>query len=255
VSELYPTGSPDSDPRRRLAAALRPLITMAVSAELSDEAVLEATREVEATTERLAAVAGPRRPRRHPDLEGAVQEFFPTSPIIGMASPLAPPVRVEIVDGAEGGPRELRAEAWFDDQYEGPPTCVHGGVIAETFDELLGAANIVAGRPAMTGTLTVRYRKPTPLHTTIRIEARTVGREGRKVTAWGGMYHGDVLTAEAEGIFIELPPERFIAVAMGNVDDSDPALREFVRSEAARRDAASDVHLIGPLASDRSEDR
>ena len=59
------------------------------------------------------------------------------------------------------------------------------------------------------------------------------------------MYHGDVLTAEAEGIFIELAPERFIAVAMGNVDDSDPALREFVRTEAARRDAASDVHLTG----------
>ncbi len=89
-----------------------------------------------------------------------------------MANPLAPPVRVEIVDGPEGGPRELRAEAWFDDPYEGPPTCVHGGVIAETFDELLGAANIVAGSPAMTGTLTIRYRKPTPLHATIRIEAR-----------------------------------------------------------------------------------
>ena len=41
--------------------------------------------------------------------------------------------------------------------------CVHGGVIAELFDEVLGAANIVADHGAMTGTLTVRYRKPTPL--------------------------------------------------------------------------------------------
>ncbi len=60
------------------------------------------------------------------------------------------------------------------------------------------------------------------------------------------MYHDDVLTAEAEGIFIELPPARFIAVAMGNVDDSDPAVREFVRTEAGRRDAASDVHMAVP---------
>jgi len=246
VSELGLSGTPQSDPRRRLAAALRPLITMAVSAELDDAAVLEAAASVEEIAERLAAVAGPRRPRPHPDLGGAAQEFFPTSPIIGMASPLAPPVRVEIVDGADGGPRELRAEAWFDDQYEGPPTCVHGGVIAETFDELLGAANIVAGYPAMTGTLTVRYLKPTPLRTKLRIEARTVGRDGRKIRAWGGMYDGDVRTAEAEGIFVELPPERFLSIAEGNVDPGDPAALEFVRAEAARRDAASDVHLASP---------
>ena len=66
---------------------------------------------------------------------------------------------------ATDGYREIRAEAWFDFAYEGPPTCVHGGVIAETFDEVLGAANMVAGNPGMTGTLTVRYRKPTPLRT------------------------------------------------------------------------------------------
>ncbi len=47
--------------------------------------------------------------------------------------------------------------------YEGPPTCVHGGVIAELFDELLGISNILAGPGAMTGTLTIRYRRPTPL--------------------------------------------------------------------------------------------
>ncbi len=246
MTELYPAGSPGSDPRRRLAAALRPLITLSVGAELDDDDVLEAARAVEAATSRLAAKAGPRRPRQHPELEGAVQEFFPTSPIMGMANPLSPPVRVEVVAGRDGGPAELRAEASFDDQYEGPPTCVHGGIIAEVFDEMLGAANIVAGYPAMTGTLTIRYRTPTPLRTPIRIEARTVGRDGRKITARGEMYNGDVLTAEAEGIFVQLPPERFIAVAEGNADRIDPDALEFVRTEAARSDAASDVHFAAP---------
>ena len=246
MNELYPAGSPGSDPRRRLAAALRPLITMMVSAELDDEVVAEAAGAVEAVTVRLAAAAGPRRPRSHPDLEGAVQEFFPTSPILGMANPVAPPVRVEVVDGRDGGPRELRAEAYFEDQYEGPPTCVHGGVIAETFDEMLGAANIVAGYPAMTGTLTVRYRKPTPLRTTLRIEARTMGVDGRKITSWGGMYLDDEMTAEAEGIFVQLAPARFLQVAEGFVDRDDPAALEFVRREAVQPDAASDVHLAAP---------
>jgi acyl-coenzyme A thioesterase PaaI-like protein len=219
---------------------------MAVSATLDDEDVVAAAEAIEKVTARLATKAGPRRPRSHPDLAGAVQEFFPTSPILGMANPIAPPVRVEIVDGRDGGPRELRAEAYFEDQYEGPPTCVHGGIIAETFDEMLGAANIVAGYPAMTGTLTIRYRKPTPLRTPIRIEARTMGRDGRKITAWGAMYDDDVLTAEAEGIFIQLGPERFLAVAEGNVDRSDPDALEFVRTEATRADAASDVHFAAP---------
>ena len=50
-----------------------------------------------------------------------------------------------MVDGVDGGYREIAGEAHFDYPYEGPPTCVHGGVIAETFDEMLGAANMVAG--------------------------------------------------------------------------------------------------------------
>ena len=72
------------------------------------------------------------------------------------SDPIAPPVSLEVVEGADGGPLEIRATAWFDYPYEGPPSCVHGGVIAATFDEILGAANMVAGSPGMTGTLTVR---------------------------------------------------------------------------------------------------
>ena len=138
-----------------------------------------------------------------------------------------------MVEGADGGYREIRGEACFDYPYEGPPTCVHGGVIAETFDEVLGAANMVAGNPAMTGTLTIRYRKPTPLRTDLRIEARCLGRAGRKVQTWGGIYHGDVLTAEAEGIFIVVGPARMVAIAESNPHSADPAMLSALRAEAA----------------------
>ena len=160
---------------------------------------------------------------------------------MGMANPIAPPVKVQVVDGPEGGPREIRAEVWFDWAYEGPPTCVHGGVIAETFDEMLGAANMVAGNPAMTGTLTVRYRKPTPLRAPLRIEARCLGRDGRKIRTWAGMYHEDVLTAEADGLFIEVGPERFLAIAEGNAENDDPVVQTAMRAEAQRVGAAADV--------------
>jgi acyl-coenzyme A thioesterase PaaI-like protein len=231
----------DDDPRRRLAAALRPLITLTVASTFEDGVLDEAAGRVEAVLADLTAAAGPKRPRRQPDIAQHAQDFFPTSPIMGMANPIAPPVRVRVVDGPDGGPREIRAEAWFDWAYEGPPTCVHGGVIAETFDEMLGAANMVAGNPGMTGTLTVRYRKPTPLRTPLQIEARCLGRDGRKINTWAGIYHEGVLTAEADGLFIEVGPERFLAIAEGNAENADPVVLAAMRAEALRVGAAADV--------------
>jgi acyl-coenzyme A thioesterase PaaI-like protein len=237
-----PDGDTEGDPRRRLAAALRPIIAMTVAGSLDDDAMADAARAIESVSDRLVAKAGPgRSPRQQPDVSRPPQEFFPTSPITGMINPLSPPVRVEVVDGVDGGYPEIVAAANFDYPYEGPPTCVHGGVIAETFDEVLGAANMVAGNPAMTGTLTIRYRKPTPLRTDLRIVARCTGRDGRKIHTWAAMFHGDLMTAEAEGIFIEVAPARFVAIAEGNADGTDPATLEIMRAEAARDGAASDV--------------
>ncbi len=239
TTSVNPAGD---EPRRRLAAALRPLITMTVASELADDAVVEAAEAIEEVGRRLAGQAGPKRARQQPDISRAAQEFFPTSPIMGMVNPLAPPVRVRVVYGPDGGPREIRAEAYFDYAYEGPPTCVHGGVLAETFDEVLGAANLASGNPGMTGGLTIRYRKPTPLRTDLRIEARFLRKEGRKIFSWAGIYHGDLLTAEADGLFVEVAPAQFLAIAEGNAASADPAMLEAIRAEAARVGAASDVH-------------
>ena len=72
----------------------------------------------------------------------------------------------------------------------------------------------------MTGTLTVRYRRPTPLLAPLELAARHTGKEGRKVFAWGGIYHQGELTAEADGIFIEVPPDRMLDIVSGNAHSS-----------------------------------
>ena len=56
----------------------------------------------------------------------------------------------------------------------------------------------------MTARLTVSYRSPTPLHTDLRLEGELVGVEGRKILTVGRCFHGDTLTAEAEGLFISI---------------------------------------------------
>jgi acyl-coenzyme A thioesterase PaaI-like protein len=226
-------GSVSDDTRFELAAAVRRITSAMVTLPLADADIEAATVIVHEVAERLENAAGPgRRPRAQPDPVGDAQEFFPTSPVIGFANPVAPPVVVEAVNG------ELHGSAWFDYQYEGPPTCVHGGVIAMVFDEMLGAANILSGNPGMTGTLTIRYRKPTPLLLPLHLEARFVRREGRKIFTTGTIHHGDVLTAEAEGIFIELIPQKFMEIVSGNSDSPDAV--EQVRADAQR------LGLAGP---------
>ncbi len=53
--------------------------------------------------------------------------------------------------------------------------------------------------------------------------ARLTGREGRKIYAWGGIYHEGVLTAEADGIFIEVIPGQMLDIVSGNAGGGDGA--------------------------------
>jgi acyl-coenzyme A thioesterase PaaI-like protein len=211
-------------PLNQLAAAVRRIIAVAVGQPLRDEHVTEAATQVAAVADRLEAAAREeKRQRNQPFAEGHPQDIFSTSPVIGFANPVAPPVEVWAVEG-EDGAREVRGRVTFGYAYEGPPTCVHGGVIAELFDELLGMSNILAGQGAMTGTLTIRYRRPTPLLAPLQLAARHTGKEGRKVFAWGGIYSQGELTAEAEGIFIEVPPGRMLDIVSGNAHRAEVPL-------------------------------
>jgi hypothetical protein len=135
-----------------------------------------------------AATAGGGPPTGHVDY----------SPVLGRANPLAPPIRLRL----EG--RTLIGEVRFGSAYEGPPGSVHGGIVSAAFDEVLGAAQALSGRPGMTGTLTIRYRAPTPLHVDLRFEAFLDRIEGRKLFCSSRLYAGETLCAEAEGIFISV---------------------------------------------------
>lgn len=128
--------------------------------------------------------------------------FFDYSPVMGEANPLAAPLRLEVRDGMVHG------TAHFGSAYEGPPGAVHGGYVACAFDEVLGLTQSIGGSPGMTGTLTIKYRRPTPLHTDLRFEGHIDRVEGRKRFTRGYLYAGDELTAEAEGIFISVDMTR-----------------------------------------------
>ncbi len=101
----------------------------------------------------------------------------------------------------------------FGSAYEGPPGSVHGGFVAAAFDEVLGYVQSLSGAPGMTGTLKVRYIRPTPLHQELLFEAEITGVEGRKIFTEGRVRADEVLTAEAQGIFISIDPAKMAELA------------------------------------------
>lgn len=187
--------------KRRLAAAMRLVIGRLVESNAPEAELAAAADGLERYAERLATHPRLRRLEGFAEsaTAGDVAAFFDQSPVIGLSNPLAPPISVR-----RSGELSAEAHARFGAAYEGPPGCVHGGWVAAAFDEVLGFVQSTTGQPGMTGTLTIRYRKPTPLNTDLRFEATVQRIEGRKIFAEGRLYNGDVLTAEADGIFISV---------------------------------------------------
>ena len=71
-------------------------------------------------------------------------------------------------------------------------------------------AQSLGGKPGMTGTLTVRYRSPTPLHVELALRGWVERVEGRKIFTRGTVHVDGRLCAEAEAVFISID---FVAMA------------------------------------------
>ena len=161
------------------------------------------TQAIGAVRTALEAV---RKQSGHPDGGAFTSNFLDRSPFMGLMNPLAPPMTawLEKKDTEHG---EICGRVVFSEPYEGPPGHVHGGYIAAVFDEVLGQAQSLSGRPGMTGRLSVSYRSPTPLFSDLRLRGWIEKIEGRKIFTHGTLHHGDTLCAEADGLFISMPSE------------------------------------------------
>lgn len=184
---------------RRLGDALRAVIDRVVANRAPLDDLAEALAAVERVNEVLEGwPEGALFGFAESSTSGDPQAFLDNSPVMGRANPLAPP----LVLSAAGGLVEGRCR--FGRAYEGPPGHVHGGYVAAAFDEVLGMVQAMTGNPGMTGTLTVRYRAPTPLHADLRFEGELDRVEGRKIFTAGRLFRDDVLCAEAEAVFISV---------------------------------------------------
>lgn len=129
--------------------------------------------------------------------------FIDRSPLMGLMNAIAPPMTLEIDREAE----VAVGRVVFTEPYEGPPGHVHGGFIAAAFDEVLGQAQSLTGRPGMTGRLSTSYRSPTPLYTEIVFRGWVEKVDGRKILTKATAHSGETLCAECEGLFLSMPAE------------------------------------------------
>lgn len=185
--------------RIELTQLTRALIRESFVSTASDEDMQAAIGAV-----RTAVEAVKRATER--DVGAFNSNFMDRSPFMGLMNPLAPPMsaRLDPDDGAWGS---VHCTVRFTEPFEGPPGHVHGGFLAGVFDEILGQAQSLSGRPGMTGKLSISYRAPTPLFTELHLRGWIERIEGRKIFTHATLHNGETLCCEADGLFISMPED------------------------------------------------
>lgn len=138
-----------------------------------------------------------------PPADGESMDHFPDCVVSGQANPMG--VAMVVHRESDDAVATLTMGAAF----EGAPGRAHGGIVAAVFDDTMGFVLSMHSTPAFTGRLSVSYLAPAPLGTPVQFRARLRERTGRKLWIDGEATGSDGRFAEAEGLFIAIPAERF----------------------------------------------
>jgi hypothetical protein len=196
------------------AAAIRRLTDLILSLEHPHptvDAMLSQFAEWE--TDLAGAVPPDNAPRMHSD--GASKRIYLAHAFdIGTFNPCFPEYRFDHLDA-----EHATGTVTFPLAFEGPPGLVHGGFLAVFFDCVTQHHNCAAALSGRTRTLTVTYRRPTPVHTELRFDiVRT--EVDRAITSTARLLHGEEVLCIGEMNAVAMAPER-LSVARFAMRDGD----------------------------------
>lgn len=178
-----------------LTASVRRLMEASLRTTLDHDAVTDLTRAVDDVSERLERESAPGALGVTITSDGRARAYG--NAVVGLRNPIAVPLHIRH-DPSGRATSDFHLNAL----YEGPPGMVHGGVVALVLDQVFGEAAAAGGTPGMTGTLTIRYLRPTKLGD-CSAEAWVDRSEGIKTFVKGEFRNDEGrTTAEAEGVFI-----------------------------------------------------
>lgn len=206
------------------AAEIRAVLTSFVSMEHSADAL---QRGIEVLRVARQALEGPPAPHYYerppipddPGNERAFKYYLDTTPFGGGNNPISPPGSIHI--NPDPDRPSVTGTVFAGRIYEGPAKCLHGGYVAGLFDHFLGmtqrAYGLARGVSLMAATreLTIRFLAPTPLDTRLQFEAWCEDVDERTIRGHGTCHADDVLTATAEGTFVNLGAARMMSTDPG----------------------------------------
>jgi hypothetical protein len=183
-----------------LAAILRRITGMAVALEQED-AVLDRLIEnlVSAEKELAARVPGDPAPRIGAGARPDRRVYIDHSRSIGAFNPCFPEYDIAVRGDRASG------TVSFPLAYEGPPGVVHGGLVAVFFDCAIQHHNCDVGVAGKTTSLSVSYRRPTPVLELLDFEIERTA-DARRISSTAQLsFRGSVLcTASMEAVAGEL---------------------------------------------------
>ncbi|WP_228765140.1 PaaI family thioesterase [Aeromicrobium sp. S22] len=155
----------------------------------------EESAEVAATLDRLSAGLADRQVSER-------ERLFARLSVQGRGQSLTPQLFIDEQDA-----QSVTGHVTFRPYFVGGNGAAHGGTIPLLFDAALGRlANAGGRRASRTAYLTVNFRSIARIGNRLTLTARHVREDGRKRVISGELRDGDLLVADAEGLFVELRP-------------------------------------------------
>lgn len=103
----------------------------------------------------------------------------------------------------------------FGEHHQGGPGIAHGGIVGAALDEACGLLATWHRFPSVTARIAIRYRRPAPINRELWVEAHVVSERGRRVEIAASLRDDGELLAEAEGAFLHVPLDHFLATPEG----------------------------------------
>ena len=192
--------------RQRLASATRALNEKLVSTDIDPELAAALTEKIEglaaelSQAQQVTGLVDMAERGQRGTIDDVMGELVSVG---GRSHPCSPELRWQEASN------RITGTVKFSQAFEGPPGHVHGGWVAGVLDHLMGMTHVRTGHPGMTGGLSVRYLKPTPLNQRIGVSDQETELDARRTEVKAEMRFGETTTAQAEAIFVRVDREKF----------------------------------------------
>lgn len=199
LGDSSPGGFPDfgftaesvdlSDPYAAMITSLRSFLDHVAAAKADDIALTKLALDLDAWRGKLAPAAVSERE----------QVFARRFDLPGRGQTMSPPFVVRDADS-----ERVTGTVRYGRYFLGGNGAVHGGAVTLLFDEVFGRLANSHRTPSRTAYLKTDYLAVTPVGVEIEVHVWLDRIEGRKRFVRGTLKHGQVVCAEAEGLFVEL---------------------------------------------------